>query len=350
MITGVARTEQRTELEYRRLDIDSSSSLKDFADSRKKYYKKYIVGEIVEEEDNHSILMGRLTETMLFEEHRVDEKFVMSMCSEAPTGLMLSFCNELYKAAISCMDDEGILTKTTEELTVIAHSASGYKRSLSWVLEQFIDKEPEKYFREMLASKPHGKSVISTESREIAEKIASRLRTNEFTKFIFEHKEGIEVLHQLQIEGFEIDGLPLKSMLDIVFINHNKKIATVIDLKCSWAVEEFYSQYYLYRKAYIQGYVYYHALRHWLNQNGYEDYTLTYPTFLVADSTNQVDPLLYPMSPKNYEDAYLGFIENNRNYQGVKSVIEELKWCKENNIWTISKNNYLNKGIAELKF
>ena len=51
MIKGQLKTEK----EYRAVKMDSSSSLKEFSVNRKKYYKKYILGEKdVEEEDSNS--------------------------------------------------------------------------------------------------------------------------------------------------------------------------------------------------------------------------------------------------------------------------------------------------------
>ena len=48
MIKGTAKTEQ----EYRAIKMDSSSSLKEFAKDRKKYYRKYILGEDIEDDEN----------------------------------------------------------------------------------------------------------------------------------------------------------------------------------------------------------------------------------------------------------------------------------------------------------
>jgi hypothetical protein len=47
MITGQTKTEGT----YRITMLDSSSSLKDFAQNRKKYYKKYILNEEVDEDE-----------------------------------------------------------------------------------------------------------------------------------------------------------------------------------------------------------------------------------------------------------------------------------------------------------
>jgi hypothetical protein len=48
MISG----QTKTEAQYRAVKMDSSSSLKEFSTNRKKYHKKYILNEQVEDEDN----------------------------------------------------------------------------------------------------------------------------------------------------------------------------------------------------------------------------------------------------------------------------------------------------------
>ena len=85
MIKGVVKTEAN----YRALMLDSSSSLKDFSMDRKKYHKKYIMNQVVEEKENQAANMGRLVETLLLEPEEFDNRFYMSSCISTPTGLML---------------------------------------------------------------------------------------------------------------------------------------------------------------------------------------------------------------------------------------------------------------------
>ena len=42
----------KTEANYRAIQTDSSSSLKEFSMDRKKYHKKYVLGENVEDKEN----------------------------------------------------------------------------------------------------------------------------------------------------------------------------------------------------------------------------------------------------------------------------------------------------------
>jgi hypothetical protein len=87
MITGTVKTEAN----YRANMLDSSSSLKEFSLDRKKYYRRYILGESVEDKDTQAATIGRVVETLLLEPEEFDGRFYMSSCASAPTGLMLAF-------------------------------------------------------------------------------------------------------------------------------------------------------------------------------------------------------------------------------------------------------------------
>ena len=96
MIQGEQKV--NSEQDYRALMIDSSSSLKVFSMDRRKYYRMFIANEdIKDEKESQAILMGKLVETLLFEEELFDEKFYISACTTAPSGLMSNFVEALYE-------------------------------------------------------------------------------------------------------------------------------------------------------------------------------------------------------------------------------------------------------------
>src|SRR6478609_7336213 len=98
----------RSEAEYRKIQMDSSSSLKEFSIDRRKYYKKYVLGERVsEEEDSKASVIGRLVETLLFEKDEFDNRFFMSSTAKSPTGNMLAFVEALYKHTRDNSDENG---------------------------------------------------------------------------------------------------------------------------------------------------------------------------------------------------------------------------------------------------
>ena len=139
--------------------------------------------------------------------------------------------------------------------------------------------------------------------------------------------------------------------MDKVIADHQEKTIQPYDLKCTWSVENFYEEYYLYRRAYIQAYLYYYATKHLTLDENSElyGYKVNPLQFIVCDSTNYYNPLVYTLSDEDMKDAYEGFVHKGKSYPGVKYLIDELKWAMDMNIWNISKNNYLKKGVVNIK-
>lgn len=356
MIKGASKTEKT----YRAIYLDSSSSLKDFCLDRKKYHRRYVLGERVEETDSKATITGRVVETLLLEPDEFDNRFYLSSCASEPTGLMLAFVEALYKHTAEATDDSGAVTKSFEELSKAAYTDSGFKIKYDAVISKFIGSDSEIYYNELRRVRAGGLTVITAEDVANAEKIVEELRKNPYTANIVNlvNSSRWEVRNQCQVEGYSIDGHLFKSMIDKVVIDHDKKTIQVYDLKCVWAVENFYEEYYLYRRAYIQAYLYYMAadvirfekdgdVKADLLVKG--DYTVLPPIFIVCDSTNYYSPLVYQLTEDDLHDAYQGFEHKGKKYIGVKELIEDLKWAQDKDVWNISRRNYLANGIVNIK-
>lgn len=348
MIKGATKTEAI----YREKMLDSSSSLKDFSMDRKKYFRKYILGEDVEDKDTQAATMGRLVETLLMEPDQFDKRFYMSACTEAPSALMLAFVNALYKHTKAATDDDGKITRSFEDLSKDAYAESGFKIKYEAVISKFVGSDAEIYYNEMRTVKSQNLTVVTADDVNNAEKIVEQLRTNDVTKDIVTliSSKRYTVCNQLQVEGYELDGHLFKSMMDKVIIDHDDKTIQVYDLKCTWSVENFLEEYYLYRRAYIQAYLY-HIAAVYLTETieEFKGYRALPPQFIVCDSTGYYNPLIYTLSFDDLSDAYNGFMHKNREYVGVGELIKDLKWALENNIWNISRENYINEGFVKIR-
>ena len=353
MIKGQAKTEAV----YRAILLDSSSSLKEFSMDRKKYYNKYYLGKNVEDKDSQAAIMGRLVETLLMEEDEFDKRFYMSACATSPTGNMVTFVENLYRETIDATDEFGNVTKTFEEISKAAFADCGYSGkgngSYENIIKKFIGSDAEIYYNEIRKVRANNLTVVTSQDVTHAENIVSELRNNFATKDIVNlvNSSRYSVYDQLQVEGYEVDGHLFKSMMDKVIVDHQEKTIQPYDLKCTWSVENFYEEYYLYRRAYIQAYLYYYATKHLTLDENSElyGYTVKPIQFIVCDSTNYYNPLVYTLSDEDMKDAYEGFIYKGKTYPGVKYLIDELKWAMDMNIWNISKSNYLKKGIVNIK-
>ena len=341
----------KTEASYRAIVMDSSSSLKEFSQDRKKYYRKYVLGEKVEDDDSKAATMGRLVETKLMEPELFDEKFYLSTCQSVPTGLMLDFVEALYKHMKEATNANGEITREFGDVAQDAYKDSGFKITYDAVMKKFIDSEAEAYFDEIMLVRSKGMTVVSINDVTNCDRIVTELRTNPFTASIVNQDKTsrYDVYNQLQVENYQVHGHKFKSMMDKVIVDHHTQTIQIYDLKCTWSVEGFYKEYYLYRRAYIQAFLYWHAGHFHFQDLVDKGYKVKYPSFIVCDSTNYFSPLIYTLDTQDMENARDGFDLKGYIYPGVLETIDNLKWAIENDTWNISRKNYSNGGIVNVK-
>jgi len=347
MITGNSKP---SESQYRATALDSSSSLKDFAQNRKKYYRKWVLNEEIEDEETKAMVIGTVVETLLLEPEFFDNRFYMSACASAPTGLMLSFVEALYKYTKEATNEEGVVMRDFADISQDAYVASGFKIKYEAVIGKFAGSDAEIYFNEILKVRTNNLTVVTTLDVTNAEKIVEELKTNFVTKDIVNlvNSERWIIHNQLQIEGYKIDDLMMKSMIDKCIIDTHNKVIRPYDLKTTWSVEGFFKEYFLYRKSYIQAFVYHKAIQYYRDIN-YPGYSIQPLAFIVCDSTNYYNPLIYQLTFDDLKDAKEGFEYKGTYYQGVSSIIEDLKWSQIENQWGISRENYLLNGVVPLR-
>lgn len=317
---------------------------------RRKYYKKYFLNEKVEETDTKASVVGRVVETLLLEPEEFDNRFYMSICTTAPTGRMADFVEALYKHT-SNATVEGVVTKEMDDLMRDAYTDSGFKIKFDSVVGKFIGSDAEIFYKEMREVKAKGLTVVTADDITNAEKIVAELKNNPVTSSIINlvNSARYSVENQLQVEGYSVDSHIFKSMMDKVVIDHHEKTIQVYDLKCVWAVEGFYDEYYLYRRAYIQAYLYKKAAESLTFDGELHGYNVLNPKFIVCDSTNYYNPLIYTLSDVDMLEAYEGFEHKGRKYPGVKQLIQDLDWAIANDTWKISRENYINNGLVNIK-
>lgn len=334
-----------SETDYRALTYNSSSSLKDFSLDRKKYHKKYILGERVREKENKSSNMGRIVETLALEPHRFDSLFFMSSMVKEPTGMLGDF---IWKMSELVADGS-----TFEDAFPIAYEASGFKISMSAIANKLEKPDNQIFYEECLNVNALGMTLVTTDDVTNAERIVEKLKNAPNTSHIInaETSGGLEVWTQPKITNFDVYGINMKAMLDRVIINHSTKRISIYDLKCTWSVENFFKEYYLYRRAYIQALIYYKALKAVVEAPGsaYKGYEVELPQFVVCDSIGYYDPLVYRLTQEDLNDANDGFYYRGTKYPGLEKIIEDLKWAINTDRWGISRENSNLYGVVPLR-
>lgn len=335
-----------SEREYRLLLLRSYSSVKDFLQSRLKYYKKYILLEKVEdnrEQDGDDIRFGSIVDCLKFTPEEFEDKYQIST-SEKPSGQMLSFVEELGKLTKKNTNDFGVVCCDIDLMLNQAYDLVGFKRDkLETIKEKFlVKKEGYDYYLEL---KDRGdKIVITTEELQWAQGLVEYMNKHPHTRDIMNLVNGdkYKIIDQLKLKGV-INGMEFKMMSDRVVFNEIDKVITPLDLKVMGNNEMFPFNY-LKLKYYIQNAVYVYLLR----QN-FPDYKVKPLAFITIDKYRQNDPVIVRTTEKQFQEALNGFSIDGRKYKGLFQAIEELKWHEESGIWTTSKEIHDGKGFIDLR-
>lgn len=142
-----------------------------------------------------------------------------------------------------------------------------------WRVKKILDDNNcQDYLQSLVQSK--GKIIINQEDLEKAYLMANSLFSNKFTAPYFE----LETIYQKSV--FEdIAGYPAKGLLDMVFVDHSKKIVYITDLKSSGAsLAAFFRSIWKYRYD-IQGSWYRELI---ITSGEYEGYTIEFNIFATS--------------------------------------------------------------------
>lgn len=353
-----------TEAEYRALTIDSYSTLKEFVEDRKYYYKKYVLREPVEDKSTPFTIFGSLVDCLLFSKDEYDSRYCLAV-TQVPTGQYAKLVDKLMEVTLRAVNDIGEVTKDVEILLEEAYNEVKFDRngnivdfkrdSLDVVKKKFVGTELEIYYKQLRET--YGKTVIEQSTLDNAHKVVNDLRTCHFTEEIInaENTKDITVYNQFPIIGemngalTKSAGLPLKCLVDKLIIKHAAKEIHIYDLKTTYDNEQEFMANYLKYKYYIQNGVYYYLVTEWKKKiKAIEDYQVFYPVFIVAESSAYKWPLLYQADTENFQQSMRGFTRNGREYAGVLKIIKDLIWHKETGIWNTSRDAYDNKGIIQV--
>lgn len=354
-----------TEKEYRKLEIDSYSSIKDFIEDKKKYYRKYVLKERVSEEESASLIFGSLVDCLLFTPAEYEDRYCLSV-AQIPTGQYAELTRKLMNITIASTDENGVVGRELADMLLDAYNAVKFDRdgnivdfkrdSFETVKGKFVNSQYETYYRQLREA--HGKTIIELSTLENAQNVVRELKTNFVTKDIMNtvSTKNITVYDQLPIIGEVITEItkstpyPLKGLLDRVIVDHTSKAIFIYDFKTAWDNEnEFLFNYFKYRY-YIQAAVYFYLTVEWKKKDKrIADYAVHYPAFIVAESSNYKNPLIYMTNQKNFDQGMRGFILKGKYYPGVVKAIKDLIWHKEMGLWNIAKTNYDNNGIIKIE-
>lgn len=285
-------------------------------------------GVLSEEKDfSDGITFGDALDILLTQgEKEFEEKYCVCKVDK-PTGQMGDFVDAFYK-----LKDSNL-----------AYEVAGFKRdSITKVLGRFA-KEGEDYYNFLVQSE--GKQVISYEMYMKVLDAISTLKSHPFTEVYFDKpRKGIEIKYQVPLL-FKIDDSEGKCLLDILVIDHEKKIIYPLDLKSMGDYVNTFPASFMKWNYYLQASFYTYGLKQL-----YPDYTIDNFKFIVISSLQLNKPLIYKCSDEDLLVGELGGVNKitNKKIKGWRQLYEDYLWHLNNNLWEYPREVYENNGEVEL--
>jgi hypothetical protein len=306
------------------------------------------------EEDSSSsaLALGAAVDILLTEPDRFDEEIYVMSAEKPGSDMMFDFAT--------------VYAQTDDKEK--AWKASGFKISADRVMKKF-DEEGKNYYDALKAAK--NRKILDVEELFKANQIVNTVKTNQFTKKYFVPEKGTELLFQVPVTwSFSIDILPerkesklinAKSLLDIILIDHNKKIIQPIEFKTG---AEFFFKSFWKWKRYLQASMYHDAAiaLFWAEQPIAEEYEIKNIKFIYADTNLINPPLIYNMTDADIlggrmgrkvkftvsENGSLLHEEAEFKTKGYIQLAEELYWHQTTNQWDYSYDIFQNNGEVDI--
>lgn len=351
----------RSEVNYRALSALNCSMIKLFDSDPVKFFEQFKLGKPRKEKKSTSLIIGDIVDFYILDckgdevefDNRFDEKFALFEDTKG-VGQVFVLADILFEITQHYTNEEGVITVSFEqrftEACGKAKALGKYsKKTEEKILEDFNDNGYD-YFKCLLENV--GKTVVEVSLLDKAKRVAQLILEDPFTEDLFHDDDHEEYFPKFAIEWTykTISGkeTSCKSEVDMLKINHTKKIIYIRDLKTTYDNEGFEYGYLKYRYD-LQAAFYYLAVKHWAGEEGMEKYKIMPMEFVVADtSANNRRPIRYQTSEKDLDASLKGFKVNNIQYKGIFQLMEEIDWAEKTDNWNVSKVVHDNKGVLKL--
>lgn len=345
------------EKDYRAYPALNYSSLKDFDNNRISYYYEKVLGHKEVKAPSDEVKLGAIVDILLLEPERFDEKFVKPVFMK-PVGQMGDFVDELWAVSQRFIGEDGKMTETFQ--TRLEYTWDIFKnkypdkfkgKDLAFISDNFNKHKdgvsPKEYFINLAAT--YGRILIDEKLDKKARKIADAVKNGKYTKHVFDASRTILYEKQIAIVG-ELNGEPVKGLLDLIKIDHSKKLVTGIDLKTTWQSDSF-SYNFKKMKYYLQASLYHYLLNQYVIDKGLTDYQVSSEfLFLVCDNNMQYLPHFEKVDEATLKAGMTGFIDGfGIRYKGVSEIIDEINYCKKSGDYYDTKELNDNNGINLIK-
>lgn len=361
------------EVEYRAINRDSYSTLKDYKINRNTYYEKHILKQEKEKKPlSTGMIIGSMLDVKMSSVEEFNDLFEIEAFKK-PTGQYGDLINEIINQINQNKDIEtNILTKSFSDILQISYKNTAFdsknkrislrkgKKELTFqeVYEELEKNEGLDYIKQYIESK--NKILYNSYQEKTTEELYTLLCTHNNTKKFFGFiDENLYNIYNQLVVLFTYNGRQIKSKIDKIIIDKQNKNIIVLDLKVTYDNEQFL--YNFYKLNYnIQAALYTKAIE-FLLQNDWKDKYKGYKIsagndfnncpfiFVTGDYKTFKDPLIYGINENTIKNTIEGHINIYGNYvPGVDYIINNLQWHEKTNIWSTNMYNYNNNGFIEI--
>lgn len=276
--------------------------------------------------ESPSLLFGSAVDCIITEgSEEFDKRFLVADMDEL-TPAQLSIIN-------SILDQFGEFYQNLEDIPnadiIAVTEREGFQ--LNWKPDtrvKVIKEKCSQYY--YLAQLSKEKQLISSAVYQDVLNAVQALKTSEATRFYFKENSpfdsSIERFYQLKFKA-AIDGIDFRIMMDLVVVDHDRKVIMPCDLKTSSHKEYEFHKSFMDWKYYLQAKLYTAVMKQNLIGTEYEDYTIEPYRFIVVNK-NSLIPLVWLFNDSlNLNSFYIDDIE----YRGPIEIAKELKGYLDNN-------------------
>lgn len=296
--------------------------------------------------------LGSLIDMLLTAPEEVKDNYYM-VEGNLPTNSYMELVTEFIRLREMYLQEVGDENPFFESDVLILQARENIQFQSNWKSDTVIKNFHENCDHYLSEYQEAGDKIIITQGEyQNAKNMAISVLENEFTKKYFNNKDiNIEVYYQYPIIC-NMEGHEVKTLLDILYIDNNKKEIEVIDIKTFSETLSFTKSYLKYRY-YIQGALYSRSVK--INiadvislERGFS-YKLLPFKFLAIDTSGFESPMLHEMTSIDMKAATTGGLIGSYTVKGYIKLLEEYKWHMENDKWEYPKEVY-DTGVKLITF
>ncbi len=326
--------------EYKTIDKLNQSLLKEILKSPRSFKKAKEKYEAEDTSVASHYIFGSAVDHLITEEIEFTDKFYV---------MKNSSISDSIKNIIDHIWSETVVDDLSHAYESIVRACSYENYQPRWKEETRVKKiieDGSNYYEDL--KKAVGKQIISGNDYNKAIIAQASLMSDPYIGKYLKPRKGQELIKKKVIE-FVVEDIEFKCELDLVFIDHNLKEITPIDLKTTGS--SIYSfPYNFWKLRYdFQAAVYSHALQEAVYKNPkFKDYTINDFKFFVVEKEGNNKPMIFSTNKEILSIGIKGgILENGKVLEGFEQAIERYKYHTVVDNWDYPME-YLNEGQINL--